>query len=891
VRGQNFGGFSSDIEWFQINTKSARVIYAKGMHSKAQRIANAVEFLSKNKVEDIGDRVRKIDIILNNQSVVSNGSVGIAPWKSHFLTTPLQDNFGLTSLPWLDLLSVHEYRHVVQLSTAKRGITNVLYHIFGEESWAGAANISVPGWFTEGDAVWAETEMTRQGRGRIKRFMQGYRALAFKDLTFNYDKARNGSLKDYVPDHYRLGSMMLEYGHAEFGPNLWKEVLIEGSSFKGIFYPFSRALKKRTGLSTKALYRASIGDFYDQETSEGGQLAGNSVLEHTEDLRVFTDEKYPQISGDSAIVFYRSSYDRIGHFYIQSLISGEERELAVKGVGLNDYYGFGGSLLAWEEYKPDPRWSERSYSDIVTYDLASRKRKKLTRNQKYFSPEPNDDGTQIACVEYDEMLESSICILDAVSGAVIKKLSHPGWIYTYPRWSTDGMAVFSSVRDSIGDMAIVKINLQTGTEQTLIPFRNRLLGIPAVNDSEVFYTASTSGTEQIFATSISERETRQVTLEPNGAFQPAVHEGQLYYVTFTEMGHRIKDVPIVNEIPTIGTPFEFEIGQNVFDSLPGIRFQEKKYLEPLHAINVHTWGLTVVDGEASARVLSKNILNNIEISAGVSYDLDDRLYRPFAKFEMAVWYPILTVQGSSVRRSATVRDQKVDWRETSSSGGFYVPLNFPSASYQRSITPFVGVDLTRLSGDRDLSFLSFKHQLSLSQQQIKAKKNIFTHNGQYLQVQYSESLDALKARQVRVRSALAFRGVGINHNLILEGDYKSDIKEAEYQFSNGLNFRGIGTVSGRQVVRISADYHLPLLYPDIGFAGLVYLYRVRANAFYEYGKFINASMSGSRQAVGLELVCDLNLINEVPLSVGLRYTIPLDTGDPIAQFFIPVYRF
>ncbi len=33
-----------------------------------------------------------------------------------------------------------------------------------------------------------------------------------------------------------------------------------------------------------------------------------------------------------------------------------------------------------------------------------------------------------------------------------------------------------------------------------------------------------------------------------------------------------------------------------------------------------------------------------------------------------------------------------------------------------------------------------------------------------------------------------------------------------------------------------ANYHLPIMYPDFGFADIFYLLRVRGNAFYDYSR-------------------------------------------------------
>jgi hypothetical protein len=895
LTAQTFGGLKPSIRWSQINTDTVRIIFPEGLQPQAQRVANAIHYLYRHERNQIGDKAFKIDILLNNQTTISNGFVSIAPWKSNFATTPLQDNFQLTSLPWLDLLALHEYRHVIQMSTARRGLVNVLYYLFGEESWAGAANLSLPGWFTEGDAVWAETYQSAQGRGRIASFLEGYRALKFSQTKYPYRKVRNGSLKDYVPDHYRLGYLLVKYGADHYGEDFWRDILIDAASYKGVFYPFARSMKKNSGLSPSGMYDRMWKDLTGDQAGLRHERNEGSVIIPASEPQIFTDFQYPHLADDSTLIYFQRSYDQIGRFVSYDLKRKIEKPLLVRGISIDPYFGGNGNYLTWSEYSSDPRWSENDYSDIIQYHIRSGVRRRITHRQKYFSPQPSSDGRRIACVRVDETAHSSLVVIDGDQGRVLREYRHENWFFTYPRWSQDETSVISAVRNQKGAMALVRISLDTGEETVIVPFRNRILGIPEVYGDEVFYAASTEGMENIFATHQVTGATRQVTDELNGAFQPAVGSDSLYYVTFQKMGNVIKVVDRnrhQGESPAL--PFEFKIsnGRNVPDSLPGVLYPVTRYNRLMHSLNPHTWGFNMEDPEITARILSNNVLNNVEVSAGISYNYDNQNYRPFARLSVATWYPIIDLEASSLKRSALIEGFNRDWTETNLYGGLSVDWNLYSKSYRRSISPSVGINQTRLNGDVNLTITSLTGLLTLKQLQIKARKNIFTHSGQYLQLRYNQAIDEYLAEQIQVRTGLAFRGLGINHNLIIEADMKKDVQEADYQFSNGLHHRGLGVIAGDEVYRISADYHLPVFYPDWGFGGLLYFFRVRINPFYEISFLRNADRERNYQSVGAELVFDMNAVNEVSFSLGLRYAYPLNS--PVApgfEIFVPVYRF
>ena len=64
-------------------------------------------------------------------------------------------------------------------------------------------------------------------------------------------KLRNNSMKDYVPDHYPLGYLMVNYGREKYGLDFWSKVTHDASAFKGLFYPFQKAIKKYSVLIIK----------------------------------------------------------------------------------------------------------------------------------------------------------------------------------------------------------------------------------------------------------------------------------------------------------------------------------------------------------------------------------------------------------------------------------------------------------------------------------------------------------------------------------------------------------------------------------------------------------------------------------------------------------------
>ena len=84
-------------------------------------------------------------------------------------------------------------------------------------------------------------------------------------------KLRNGSYRDFVPDHYRLGYMMAAYGREKWGDDFWKKVTHDAAAYKGLFYPLQKAIKTHSGES----YRQFRREAFDYFKSATAATAGN----------------------------------------------------------------------------------------------------------------------------------------------------------------------------------------------------------------------------------------------------------------------------------------------------------------------------------------------------------------------------------------------------------------------------------------------------------------------------------------------------------------------------------------------------------------------------------------------------------------------------------------
>src|SRR5260221_9754606 len=154
---QQFGGNPPSIKWKQVNTDTVRIIFPAGMDSQAQRVSSIVHYLAEHSSTNsssaglrsfaLCSQLHKINIVLQNQTTIANGYVGLGPFRSEFFLTSWLNNFTEGTIASVDQLAVHEYRHLMQFNNFHNALTKLIYRLFGDDGLSLALNAAIPDWF------------------------------------------------------------------------------------------------------------------------------------------------------------------------------------------------------------------------------------------------------------------------------------------------------------------------------------------------------------------------------------------------------------------------------------------------------------------------------------------------------------------------------------------------------------------------------------------------------------------------------------------------------------------------------------------------------------------------------------------------------------------------
>ena len=891
---QIFGGNPGSIKWQQVNTDTARIIFPAGLQDAARRVASVVHELNKNHTASIGNRPGKINIVLQNQTTLPNAYVGLGPYRSEFYLTPPQNSFELGGQSWIDNLSLHEYRHVQQFNNFNTGIAKPFKWLFGQEGQALASSLIVPDYFFEGDAVFNETALSQQGRGRIPDFFNGYQSLFREQRKYNFMKLRNGSFRHFVPDHYELGYLLVGYGREKYGADFWRKVSQDAMHLKPLIYPWQGAIKKRSGVSYKQ-FVSEARAFYSTQWQKVNVQPLKYITSPAANAR--TDYKYVYKDANDDLIVLKRGYKNIPAFYKISG-DGSEQKIAIRDIAHEDYFSYSNGKIAYATLKPDVRWGYREFSDIVLMDAATGNRTTITKGEKYFSPDISHDGTKIVAVDMRPNQNSVLTILDLEGNKIFRSAAKRGVVYTYPKFAASDQQVYTLVRNGEGQMALSMIDIGSGKEEQLIPFSNRLYGFPTIQGDTIFFSSSYKGSDEVWAYVVNQKETFRVAVHPTGLYQ-AVYDAKnkrLYTSNFTAQGYRLAAIPAddllwqpisnkENALPDLYIPKALQQENNKTTANIEIRdFPVVPYRKGFNLFNFHSWRPLYDLQEFSLAVYGQNILNTFQSEFMYTYNRNEGSHRAGYSAVYGGWYvqPFAGINNTWNRTIALNRDTSVNYNELNVNAGLQLPLNLSGGRQYRFLNLRTSINNQNVQwtgiGKSLLKSRSFNYlqgQVQYSGQIQKALQQIYPRWAQTILLRYRTAINNVTAQQFLANATIYLPGLHTNHNLVVSGAFQKRDTMNQYYFSNSFPFsRGYSSVDFGQMWRLGLNYHLPLFYPDFGIGNIIYLQRIRANGFYDMteAKSLRTGLTIPFSSVGGEIFFDTKWWNQQPVTIGLRYS-------------------
>lgn len=897
----------ASLKWLQIKTTHFRIIFPEDFGMEATRYARLLEE-SYGKLSALYPGARtNIPVIIHNHSMQSNGYVSWAPRRMELFPLPGQDNLPMHPARQL---AVHEAAHVLQLGSLNgKGLGRALTWLIGEQA-VGLAAVEVPNWAFEGDAVYAETATGLSGRGRSNVFIRGARALAEgPEGLYDYDKMLSGSYRDFTPDHYVFGYLMMNHLRAT-DPDAWSTMTSKISPGWHL-NPVNAGLRGGAGLTKKRLYDstfATLEKMWNNSLPEGTRDYTPLSASHRRDYVSYYN---PCRLPDGRIISLRTSVSDPSRFSITNPVTGKELNFTTTGYIYPYVFSVSDSSVVWSEQHPDIRWDNRDYSVIKRLDLSGGAVRQLTFRSRYTAPDLSPDGRTVAAVSTTTGMHCSLVLLDALTGEELMNIVPPdSLILQRPAWSSDGSAVTMVTLSEKGEG--IRSYSPTGKRWTIHIGESVTDIVQAkMHNDTLFYLAQGDGSDNIYRIA-GDGPAERITGSRFGISGFSVRGGELLFSDYTSGGYIIaSEKTSATAGPAGSTGHEIipavapmkSVHESEENPVPVIP-EPVRYSKLGHLFNIHSWFPFYADIDelksdpTSVRpgltLMSQNHLSTLVSTAGYEYSYGDHFIHSGITWKG--WHPVIDAEITWGGEQLVSRDTSQGSAPSDLGRDFQLNLNvydqlwFAYGKFRQLLMPAVYLsyrnkytfipDENRF--DRDI--ITVTGRLYFSNTFRTAYRDINPRWGQVIDLRLTGTPwdSELYNSRSYARGTLFFPGIMANHSLSAKAGWENQAPARKLIYRNSIPWpRGLrDELIAEKLFSFSADYTMPLIYPDLAAGSLLYLKRIRGTLFWDYARgekindYSNRSFNpgtAEYSSYGSELMADFFLMRfPFEMSAGVR---------------------
>jgi hypothetical protein len=902
---------SPEITWKKISNDFVELIYPEYLQEDSIYIANLIEHYSENvgatyKIE----KPEKITIVLRPETAQPNGFVTLGPRRSEWFASSMYSPV-LGGLEWYQALAIHEYRHVMQFDYANKGIIKFLGLVAGDQGQNAGMFIGLPGWFFEGDAVWAETKYTDAGRGRSPRFLARLKSLVKGNDIPTYDEFLGGSFNRPLPNHYAYGYILISSATKKYGEDFWQKVVKYVADFPHPYRIYS-GIKRFSGISFEDFYNETM-----KELKEEWSISDRKV-----------DKEYAEIKYPTMIdgTLYSLTYD-LDHFW--AIYSGDKKVVDIPYSRELTRVSFSKHKAVYNQYLPSARYGYRDSSDLHLVDLESGESEQITHGERYYNPSLHDSGQKIIATLFDKNNKWKVVELSK-KGKQLRSIHFGDYIIAEAHYLDDKYIVAIAI-DKVGRKAIVRFDFEVLSGEKndiLLPFsRNTIFNLSISKNKEILFEAQKNGVIDIFKLS-SEGVLSQCTQASILASTPSQSGNQIYYSDQVENGSVISIVDnseckVLPKSMLIDSNYLGENSSDKYNSFSRVNFEKQssmyiknkaKYvIEDYGHIDSrlfipHSWSFIGGNGFQLA-AQTDNFLRTLSIGVEIGEDGGENQNYSGINLAFKKYYPIFNLSaGARNRRINPIGySNSLTWEEKTAQLDIIVPYTQSSGLYNfrsqlalnggyldASEYEFNDIPITRKSSYFYTSGVSASLILSKS---LKARSIQSPWAMGYI-VKY----DNLENKKVAEYSAYRlFQNIDIKTpGFFLHDGFKLELQEEKqkdnrkaYLISpsssdptDNIFSRGYGYESFAQYSKASFNYIFTVAYPDFNLWNIAYTKRIVSNLFFDTTRLNLIEEEKTLNSYGAELEFETNFFRLVQLNWGLRYSNRLRDSQSVGEIYL-----
>jgi hypothetical protein len=297
-------------------------------------------------------------------------------------------------------------------------------------------------------------------------------------------------------------------------------------------------------------------------------------------------------------------------------------------------------------------------------------------------------------------------------------------------------------------------------------------------------------------------------------------------------------------------------------------------------------------------------MSTLRGTVGILYNTNENRFHYYARATYAAFYPIIELEynvGNRHTGTVTTEDPEAEpfdqpWRENILSGAIRLPFRLTQGTHNTTLSlegryeqfnvSFLDTADTKNSF-AESNFNAVRSEFRFSRTKMQAPQQFNPPWGQILEAEYREATDE-QARRVSANALLYFPGLFRTHSLNFLGSYKEEKVVNAYRFTDDFVMpRGYRPYPFEEIGVASANYQLPVLYPDLSMHSVAFVQRLRLNVFYDYGRGTLNNQTIIMRSPGTELYVDLRIFRLFQMSACFRYTFVKENTDTPSPEIIP----
>ncbi len=926
----------ASLKWMQIKTGRFTVIYPEKYGAGGILYAKELNEAYSKLMSLFPEKKFTLPVVIHNFTVQSNGYVAWAPKRMELYPTPDQNTIPLSAEKQL---AVHELTHVLQMESLNQGFSKGMSLLLGQQ-FTGIVAALLPTWLLEGDAVFSESALTPSGRGRTPSFQKQLKALIVDNYKpYSYDKILNGSYKDFVPDYYESGYQMVTFALAKYDPQVWNKVFKFAAEQPFTVNPVNISLSKNYNLKKKKLWEETfdtLKTLWTKDVSKENPF--DYSVANPDKIGKYIDYHSPVYAGSDSILAIKTTLSFPTSFVLINSASKSEKRIHVPGQIYPLFISYSKGKLVWVETLTDPRWQNREYSVIKLMDIKTGRIIKLSRKSRYLAASISPQGNNIVAVENTINNINSLLLIDALTGAVIQTFQTPGNVYLqHPQWSADGKKITFIFLADAGE-GILSFRPDRKEWETLIVAGRADLQSSFLRNDSLFYVSSSSGTDNVYLLT-PDKKNEPVTCSRFGTIDVSPAGGKIFFGDYTLQGNNICTASVSSDREILKNNLNsssflinrFNIKSSSDSGNSSIKYMPEPYRKWQHLFRFHSWmpfytdvtqlNIDPANIRPGVTIMTQNTLSTLISTIGYEYSADKRnlihsritWQGQYPVIESQIDYGTLPQISKVMANVANPSDIKpgISLINTVS-----LPLQFSSGSFSEFLQPSVQADYKnhyvydKESGTYDYGQTIVTTRLYFTNYYQSSLRDIYPKWAQILDFNYRNAPfdKAIYGSDISLKTAFYFPGILANNSIKIRLETeKQDPAEFLYGSFSSLP-RGYNNILSKRINFYSADYALPLVYPDFNVASLLYLKRIRADFFYDYASgpgnsFYQYSANGlsplynnsdkiSFSSFGFELLADFHFLR-IPymISTGIQSSWKSISGPPSVQLLFNINIF